>query len=100
MHVPINDSISYSVGSELFNNSQVAGSIETGRTEQGELSEQTFLNSSGNFSSYTTAEYNWKILPESVKPVEVSEIRQYCPNCRNRIRKQSWKFCPGCGEQL
>jgi hypothetical protein len=41
---------------------------------------------------------SFKILPLS--QVEASQIRQYCPECRCRIRKSSWKWCPQCGEEL
>ena len=80
--------------------SEVKGSLETGRTEMGEKSSQSFGESFGNFNNWATKTWEWQILPESLKPVELSQLREYCPNCRNRIRKQTWKFCPGCGEAL
>ena len=73
---------------------------ETGRVEQGEKSKQEMETGYGNFNSWTSSSIKWQIMPTSTKPVEVSEIRNYCPGCRTRIKKSSWKFCPSCGENL
>ncbi len=74
--------------------------METGRVEKGSKSNQTFGSdySKYNWAVSYTSEYH--ILPRSVKPVEVSEIRSYCPGCRTRVKKKTWKFCPNCGEDL
>lgn len=73
---------------------------ETGRVEQGEKSKQQMETGFGSFNSWTSSTVKWQIMPTSTKPVEVSEIRNYCPSCRTRIKKSSWKFCPSCGENL
>lgn len=78
----------------------VAGSLETGRVEVGEKSNQQLVETFGEFSNFMEAQSIWKILPLSLKPVEAGEIRQYCTGCRTRIKKSSWKFCPTCGENL
>jgi hypothetical protein len=78
----------------------VAGSLETGRVEQGENSSQEFQNSSGSFSIFYNESSKIQILPESSKPLEVSEIRSYCTGCGTRIKKTSWKFCPSCGAKI
>lgn len=83
-----------------FLNNASMDSIETGRTEMGASSNQQFGVSSGNFNSWPTKVWEWQLLPESLLPVEISKIKQYCPGCRNRIRKETWKFCPVCGEKL
>jgi len=75
-------------------------SLETGRVEPGAASGQSFGSYYGDFESTAFAVSEYHIKPESVRPVEVNELRSYCPNCRARIRKSSWKFCPGCGESL
>jgi Zn finger protein HypA/HybF involved in hydrogenase expression len=75
-------------------------SVETGRVEQGGFSNQNFENYTGTFEYFAFATVEFQIKPESLKPVEISKLRQYCPSCRTRIRKQSWKFCPSCGESL
>lgn len=74
--------------------------VETGRTEEGEKSSQLFISESGDFNTWATNIVEWKILPETLKPVEVQKIRSYCTDCGTRIRANSWKFCPSCGEKL
>jgi hypothetical protein len=78
----------------------VAGSLETGRIEVGEKSNQQLVETFGEFSNFMEAQSIWKILPLSLKPIEAGEIRQYCTGCRTRIKKSSWKFCPTCGEDV
>lgn len=78
----------------------VAGSIETGRIEEGSNSKQKFSQDSGTYNWWVNETVIIKLLPVSTKPVEVSEIRNYCGGCGSRIKKTSWKFCPSCGESL
>jgi len=78
----------------------IAGSLETGRVEKGETSNQTFGSDYGSYSSSYESVSEYQIMPRSTKPVEVSEIRSYCPGCGTRIKKSTWKFCPSCGESL
>jgi hypothetical protein len=77
-----------------------AGSLETGRVQQGEESEQTFENGYGTFNAWASHTSSYQILPINQLPVETTEIRNYCSECGTRIRKSSWKFCPNCGESL
>ena len=81
-------------------NASVSKSVETGRIEKGDSSNQLFETVNGNFSSFPTSSITIKLLPESQKPVEVSTLRNYCTNCGTRAKKQSWKFCPNCGEKI
>ncbi len=74
--------------------------IETGRVEKGGDSDQSFSSYYGNFEHYSFASVEYKILPESAKPVEIKNIRQYCGGCGNRIKKVSHKFCSNCGTEL
>lgn len=74
--------------------------LETGRIEKGSNSSQSFSNYYGEFELFSFAYVDYKLMPESQKPIEVKDIRQYCGSCRNRIKKASWKFCPSCGESL
>ena len=85
-----------------FNVSAEASStpIETGRVEKGSNSDQSFTNYYGDFETFYFTAKEYKLLPESTKPKEMKDIRQYCPGCRTRIKKSSWKFCPSCGESL
>lgn len=80
--------------------SKSSNSIETGRIEKGGKSNQDFDNDNGTYNSYASWTSEYKILPRSTKPTEVSEIRSYCPECGTRMKKQNWKFCPTCGESL
>lgn len=75
-------------------------SIETGRIEAGSASNQYFNNYYGSFESWHFASVEYKLLPESTKPIEANKIRNYCSGCGNRIRKSSWKFCPNCSTKL
>jgi len=77
-----------------------AGSLETGRVERGESSNQSFGSASGNFNSYPSSTETIKIYPSSRKPVETSEIRNYCTQCGARAKKTGWKFCPSCGSKF
>lgn len=78
----------------------VAGSLETGRVEEGSKSKQNFSQDSGTYNYWVNETVIIKLLPLSKKPVEVAEIRNYCGGCGSRIKKSSWKFCPSCGESL
>ena len=75
-------------------------SLETGRAEKGASSDQGFTNDDSSYNSWTCNTVNMQILPESQKPVEVAEIRNYCTNCGTRHKKSSWKFCPNCGTPI
>lgn len=81
-------------------NASVAGSLETGRVEKGERSDQTFSHDSTSFNYYLSSKVEIKVLPESQKPVEVNEIRNYCTECGTRMKAKSWKFCPTCGTKI
>lgn len=73
---------------------------ETGRVESGSHSNQSFVTDYATYNSFYSNKVSWKILPLSQKPVEVSDLKTYCPNCRTRIKKKSWKYCPTCSEEL
>jgi hypothetical protein len=88
----VNDSNSKSLSMER--------SVETGRVEAGEKSNQTFHAVNESFSPWASEIETIKILPISLKPIEVSEIRNYCTSCGTRMKKTSWKFCPSCGTKI
>lgn len=83
-----------------FTSSVSQDSIETGRIEKGGASDQSFGSINMNFESFAFATSNWHILPHSIQPLEVTQLRNYCAGCGTRVKKQSWKFCPSCGESL
>ena len=99
-----NTSGTISYGGTTVNNISmpVAGSLETGRVEEGSKSKQQFSQDSSNstYNYWVNETVIIKLLPLSKKPVEVAEIRNYCGGCGSRIKKSSWKFCPSCGESL
>jgi len=99
LNVGSNTSYTSGAGS-YFTNRSVAGSIETGMVEKGGKSDQNFDNDSGSYSWFCSYTSEYQILPRSVKPVEVTELREYCTGCGTRSKKKSWKFCPNCGESL
>ena len=96
----INCSASSTISSSTVDMSAKKKGKETGRVEQGEKSVQKMEAGYGSFNSWASSTIKWQIMPVSTKPVEASEIRNYCPSCRTRIKKSSWKFCPSCGESL
>jgi len=89
-----------SYSSDLSGSLESKKSIETGRIESGEKSNQSFGTDHGTYSFYCSYISEYQILPRSTKPVEVTEIRSYCTSCGSRIKKKTWKFCPNCGESL
>lgn len=95
---------SRSANSEMLTNSMNSSAtmdwMETGRIEKGSNSNQKFESASGSFSYVPFTTVTCKILPESAKPVEINEIRNYCTNCGTRQKKSAWKFCPNCGTKI
>lgn len=85
--------------STSLNNAAIAGSLETGRIERGEKSDQSFNTYYGSFSSFPDQTISIKLMPASAKPIEQKEIRNYCTECGTRMKKSSWKFCPNCGSK-
>lgn len=73
--------------------------VETGRVDEGDKSNQKIVEGSGEFEYFPFYTGKFQILPESHRPQEMSQIRNYCSECGMRIRKSSWKFCPQCGKK-
>ena len=73
--------------------------LETGRIEQGNVSEQKFKTdySTYEFNPFTTV--TWKILPESRKEKTVDDLVQYCKICGRRRRKGE-NYCPKDGNKF
>lgn len=70
---------------------------ETGRVEQGSISNQKFDTYKGDFESYSFQTTRLKLLPFSAKPIEIGELAQYCTECGTKNKKGNFKFCPKCG---
>jgi hypothetical protein len=74
-------------------------SIDTGRVEKGEKSNQNFQNSYEEFNSYTSHQISYKIQPLTTKNKTSQDISQYCTECGVKT-KPNIKFCPSCGNKL
>ena len=74
-------------------------SIETGRVEKGDESDQSFTNSYEQFNYHTSHQVSLKILPLSNKNKTTEEIKHYCTECGTKT-KSKYKFCPTCGNKL
>ena len=74
-------------------------SIETGRVEKGEKSNQQFTNSYQNFEYNVSHQISLKILPLGTKNKTTDDIKHYCTECGTKT-KSKYKFCPSCGNKL
>ena len=74
--------------------------IETGRVEKGSNSEQKFVYDNSTFESWNTWKSDWKILPDSQKPVVIEDLKTFCTECGVKRKKDSHKFCPNCGTKF
>ena len=74
-------------------------SIETGRIEKGEKSNQKFTNSYEEFNYFASHQISLKILPLSNKINTTEDIKHYCTECGIKT-KSKYKFCPSCGNKL
>jgi hypothetical protein len=98
-------SLTSSIGNNVSYTSNVAGSlsnsksIETGRIEKGESSNQSFETTYGSFNTFSTKEVKYKILPMSSKPIEGKDLKKYCTECGKKV-KETFKFCPSCGVKV
>lgn len=94
-----NASFSFDAASHVNYSSQTKDLLteETGRIEEGNKSDQTFIECDNKFESYATSSVEYKLLPVSRKPVEISDIKVYCTSCGSKQKKTSHKFCPNCG---
>lgn len=106
----VNNLFNYSTTSNSFNETTTstvnasflnrrADALETGRVEAGSGSDQKFTSVNGNFNAWASTVVEYKIVPIGEKPVEVSEIRNYCTGCGTR-NKKDWRFCPTCGQKF
>ena len=75
--------------------------IETGLTEKGASSNQTFTNSDREFYSYSFHNVAWRILPSSTKQYHKEDLGVlYCGECGAKRKKDTHKFCPHCGTKF
>ncbi len=75
--------------------------VETGTTEMGSNSDQTFKHTNKTFNSFSFWNVAWQILPTSQKQYTAEEVSvNYCGNCGAKRKKDSFKFCPHCGTKF
>ena len=95
-----NNTLSFTTRSSAytFTNSTTNASIQTGLVEKGSESKQKFTTDYGNYGCLMSS------VELYIKPfgeiIEADQVRLYCTSCGTRIKKQTWKFCPSCGEKL
>jgi ribosomal protein L44E len=75
-------------------------SFETGRVEKGSNSNQSFVHDSTNFNSYASESNYWKLKPQSTKPVVSEDLIVYCTECGTKRKKDSFRYCPHCGNRF
>lgn len=79
----------------------LSNKIETGTTEKGSSSDQTFQHINKTFNSFSFWNVAWQILPTSQKQYTAEEVSvNYCGNCGAKRKKSSFKFCPHCGNKF
>jgi len=79
----------------------LSNKIETGTTEKGSSSAQTFQHTNKTFNSVSFWNVAWQILPTSQKQYTAEEVGvNYCGNCGAKRKKSSFKFCPHCGNKF
>ena len=85
----------------LDNERSLTSTTETGRTEKGEASSQTFDTDNSTFFPYATTTVEYKLLPVSQQPITKKDlnVKRYCTECGAKT-KAKFKFCPSCGDKL
>ena len=88
------DSINKSVSTKSIAKSK---SIETGRIEKGNYSNQKFQTVYNDFEYFPFSTESIHILQQSAKPVYAHDLKKiYCTNCGRKLNYK-FKFCPYCG---
>ena len=74
--------------------------METGRIEEGGISNQTFDNDYSDFSFSPFKTEKIKLLPISQKPFNKNDIeKKYCTECGKKLNSK-FKYCPQCGTKV
>ena len=90
-----NLNVNTSITSEC--SAKISEELETGRIEEGGISEQRFDKDYSNFSYYSFKTETIKLLPISQKPYNKQDIeKKYCTECGRKLNPK-FKYCPGCG---
>jgi hypothetical protein len=79
----------------------LSNKVETGTTEKGGSSEQSFQHTNKTFNLFSFWNVAWQILPISQKQYTAEEVGvNYCGSCGAKRKKSSFKFCPHCGNKF
>jgi len=73
---------------------------ETGRIEQGNISEQDLHSVDIDLETYSFYSIQIKLKPLSERFLTDKDIKRYCPECGLRIRNKKWRHCTVCGTRL
>ena len=94
----VSDSIKYTSTKSASTRSMTKSkSIETGRIEKGNYSNQKFQTVYNDFEYLPFTTETIHILPQSAKPVYANDLKKiYCTNCGRKLNNK-FKFCPYCG---
>ena len=108
----LNDGLSSPITTTCYNNTTLTSGvgvasidymdkteIETGRVEQGSVSDQEFNSVYLDFDTYCAYSIQFQILPVSQKPATIQDVREYCSDCGRRRRKNE-AYCPSCGKKF
>jgi hypothetical protein len=85
--------------SEVSNSYKANDTVETGRVEMGDKSNQVFQSEYDMYYAWSSWETSWKILPKSQELKTSKDLIQKCNRCNTKL-KSNWKFCPECGTQM
>jgi hypothetical protein len=94
-------SASLSEPTQKLKNRSLSKNIETGRVEQGSLSDQKFkvVDKNFEFLPFHTVEYKLSPISQKLNTVADINIKKYCTNCAHKLKKK-YKFCPICATKV
>jgi len=79
-----------------YTNISMVGHVEETQTNTSLIIDETYSSSAVSFAMAPSYTIEFKLLPAKTDNV----FRVYCVSCGFRRRKQSWRFCPKCGEKF
>jgi hypothetical protein len=100
MDFHVSNTSSSSVDYSMTTSLKVQNEIETGRVEKGSDSNQSLGLDISSFD-FNPSWYNrWSIKPLSQKPVTREDLVTYCVECGSRRKKDTFRYCPHCGNKF
>jgi hypothetical protein len=88
------------VKSSPIKSKKLSKTIETGRVEQGSVSDQKFKTVNKNFDyiPFHTLEYKLMPLSQKINTIADISVKRYCTNCGHKLAKTD-KFCSNCAKK-